>query len=665
MLLAAAAVLAAVASVGALVLRERARVVFAGGTTALMGCAVTAVGVAALAGHDIDVAWRQILPLAGFHLHVDALGGWFIATTGIVVVVCAIYGIGYAEHAVASRTFQALFPLFGFSMVIVLAASSITTFLFMWELMALASLLLVVVEHRHSANARSAGTWYAVMTHLGFVAVLIAFCILGAHAHSELFGAMQARASHLSATWRSVVFVLAVIGFGSKAGMVPFHVWLPRAHPEAPSHVSALMSGVMVTMGIYGLLRVGVVLLGPGPRWWGLTVLGLGAASALFGILHALVETDLKVLLAYSTTENMGLILIGIGASLALTSDGRPALGAALMAAALLHVLNHAVFKSLLFLGAGSAAKATGTRDLDEMGGLLRGMPATGACFALGALAIIGLPPLNGFVSEWLLFQGLVHAGVAGSTAITIAMPLAVAAVALTAGLVAATFVKALGTGFLALPRSPSASLARESSLTMTAAMGLAAGACVVLGVLPAFVAVGVSHAVAITTVDQRVSLSVGHGFVQLAAIRGAISPALLALGLLGAVVALLALWRVTGAAVARRRAENWGCGRTLQTARMEYTATSFAEPLQRVFADVLRPDLDVDVTHTTESRWYVESVRYRSQVRDSIERYVFVPAIALVRRVGESARGLHNGSVHRYLAYGFVALCVVLVTVR
>jgi hydrogenase-4 component B len=244
-------------------------------------------------------------------------------------------------------------------------------------------------------------------------------------------------------------------------------------------------------------------------------------------------------------------------------------------------------------------------------------------------------------------------------------MPLAVAAVALTAGLAAATFVKALGTGFLALPRSRAADLAHDTSPTMIAAMGLAAAACVVLGLLPTIVAVGVSRAVTVTAAGQRSSLSVGRSFVQLGAIRGAISPALLAFVLLGAVVGLLALWRATGAALTRRRAENWACGRTLQTARMEYTATSFAEPLQRVFDDVLRPDLDVDVSHTTESRWYVESIRYRSQVRDSVERYAFVPAIAFVRRLGKSARALHNGSVHRYLAFGFVALCVVLVAAR
>jgi NADH:ubiquinone oxidoreductase subunit 5 (subunit L)/multisubunit Na+/H+ antiporter MnhA subunit len=283
----------------------------------------------------------------------------------------------------------------------------------------------------------------------------------------------------------------------------------------------------------------------------------------------------------------------------------------------------------------------------------------------IGALAIIGLPPLNGFVSEWLLFQGLVHSGATGSGATAIAMPLAVAAVALAAGLAAATFVKALGTGFLALPRSVPAEAAGETHRTMTGAMVAGAAVCVVLGVLPAFVAVGVSRAVAVIAPAYASSLSVQHSFVQLGAIRGAVSPALLVLALLGGVVGLLALWRATGATRVRRGAENWGCGRTLQTARMEYTATSFAEPLQRVFDDVLRPDHDVDVSHATESRWYVQSARYRLEMRDSIERFVFVPVIALGRWVGESARALHNGSVHRYLAYGFVALCVVLVLAR
>jgi formate hydrogenlyase subunit 3/multisubunit Na+/H+ antiporter MnhD subunit len=530
--------------------------------------------------------------------------------------------------------------------------------------MAVTSLVLVAAEHRSRPAVASAAVWYGVMTQLGFVAILFAFGLAGAAAGGDSFSAMRAGASELSEGRAAFVFVLAAIGFGSKAGLVPLHVWLPRAHPEAPSHVSALMSGAMVSLGIYGIVRIGFDLLGGGPRWWGLSLIAVGVVSALFGVLHALVATDVKVLLAYSTTENMGLILIGVGAALLLGAENEPVLAGVALAAALLFVLNHALFKALLFLSAGSVVRATGTRDLDRLGGLSRPLPATTALFTVGALAIVALPPLNGFVSEWTLLQALVRAGGREPAVLGLVMPLAVAAVALVAGLVAATFVKVVGTGLLARPRSAAAAQAVESPVPMLAAMALLAAACLALGLVPSIIDSGLEQAV-LASGGAGDPFGDGVSRLRLAGGSAVISPVLLAGALVLGAVAVVGAARALSATRARRRAENWACGRVLQTIRMEYTASSFAEPLQRVFDDVLHPDHDIDVTHAAESRWFVEAIRYRSVVVDAIDHRVYRPLIRAILAFGERARALQNGSVHRYLAYGFVALLVVLVVAR
>ena len=422
----------------------------------------------------------------------------------------------------------------------------------------------------------------------------------------------------------------------------------------------------MVKMGVYGVVRVGWDLLGGGPAWWGGVVLAIGLVSAMFGILHALVASDLKRLLAYSTTENVGLIFIGIGAAGLFASTGNRPLATVALAAAMLHVINHAAFKSLLFLGAGSIHTATGTRDLDRLGGLARRMPVTAATFAIGALAIAALPPLNGFVSEWLLLQSLVHSLPSKAVAVAVAMPVAVAVVALVGGLVVATFVKAFGTAFLAMPRSVEAEQAHESPRTMQIGLVVLSGACIALALAPTMLAEPM----------QRVSNVVGgladgrpihtNGvYLQLAGIQAGLSPLLLATGLAVMMIIALAVVRRSRSRYTVREIPAWGCGRTVQTARMEYTATSFAEPLQRVFDDVLHPEIDVDVDHRTESRHYVQAIRYRLHTRDAVEQRFYQPVLAAVRRWGNAARRMQNGSIHRYLTYSLVTLIVVLVVSR
>lgn len=650
--LGAAVAMGVLTALAALVVPARSTVVGVG--TAFTGAAAAVAGVAAMTGESFSVALPWLLPLSGVSITLDALGGLFVAVTGAVAVAAGVYGISYTRtEDLRVRTVQAVFPLFVVAMVLVPAAASVGTFLVCWELMALASLVLVVAEHRRRPEVARAGRWYAVMTHLGFVSVLIGLMVSVAHAADDSFAAL--READLSPGVAGVVFVVTLAGFASKAGIVPLHAWLPRAHPEAPSHVSALMSAAMVNLGVYGLVRVGFDLLGGGPRWWWLLVLGLGAVSAVYGILQAAMSTDLKRLLGHSTTENMGLVLVGLGAAgLFASSDNRALAGLALVAA-LLHVVNHAAFKTLLFLAAGSVLHATGSRDLDALGGLRPVMPVTTAAFGLGALAASALPPGTAFVSEWLLLQALIHGLPASGVAAAIAMPVAVAAVALTAGLAVATFVKAFGVGFLAKPRSDAAASAHESPPSMLAGMGLAGLACVVLALLPATVLPAVQAAAGATVVSGEVTL-------RLAGATGALSPLLLTLALLAALVVTVGVVRVVATRRVRRAARLWDCGGGPMSARMEYTATSFAEPLQRVFDDVLQPELDVDVTHHEESRYLVRAVEYRRKVPDRIERRLYEPVLAAMAAWGRAGRGLATGSVHRYLGYGFYTVCGLLV---
>ena len=660
--LAAATGLAGLGVLAAVVTPRRARPAVVGVCTAAVGVAGVTVGVAAMLGERFAASIPSLLPLAGVHLAVDALGGLFVAVAGGVIAIAALYGIGYAGHGhgPSGRGVQAVLPVFAWALLLVPCAASVSTFLVLWELVAVTSLLLVVAEHRQRAEVAEAGWWYAVMTQLGFVSILLGLTTYAAAAGGETFAAL--RAAHLSPTSAGLVFVLVLAGFGSKAGLVPLHVWLPRAHPEAPSHVSAMLSAAMVNLGVYGVLRVGLDLLGGGARWWWLLVLAVGGISALYGILQAAVATDLKRLLAYSTVENLGLVFVGIGAAGILQTSHAPTLAALALAAALLHVVNHAGFKTLLFGAAGSVLRATGTRDLDALGGLRARMPATTVLFAVGALGAAALPPGNGFVSEWLLLQSLVRAVPAGGVVTAVAMPLAVAVVALTAGLAVATFVKALGVGFFARPRSGGASEAAESPPSMVAAMGLAALACLGLALAPAALGPALSRAVAATMHEPAPVLG-GDLTLRLAGISSTLSPALIAAALLATVVATALVARLVRVRVRRRRAVAlWDCGAGPPTVRMQYTATSFAEPLQRVFDDVLAPQVDVDVTPYAESRYLVERVAYQRRVPDRIEYRLYQPVIAAGRRLSRLGPVLANGSVHRYLGYGFMGVVGLLV---
>ncbi len=630
-------------------------------TVAACGSGLAAAAGVLHTGHAAVVYTNRLLPLAGFSLVLDRFGALFVAISAGVAICAMVFRLGYGDHGLSSRSASCALPLFVTALLLVPAAASVTTLLFLWELMAITSLLLVLVDHRRRPEVQVAGQWYAVMTQFGAAALLVGLVLLASHAGSQSFAAIAAGSAHLPSWVRNSAFVLVVIGFGSKAGMVPLHVWLPRAHPEAPGPVSALMSAAMVNLGVYGIVRVGDGLLGGGPGWWWLLVMALGALSALFGSLHSATSTDLKRLLAYSTTDNVGLMLLGVGASGLFASTGHRALALVALVAALLHVVFHAAFKGSLFLSASSIQQATGTRDLDQLGGLMRRMPVTGPLLLVGGLSIAALPPLCGFVSEWLLLQAMLHGLPSSGSSLAIALPVGVGVLALTGGLTALTVVKAVGIGLLGRPRSEPATQATEVRPSMWVGSGTLAALCLVFGVAPFLVIPAVLDAARSVTASHVPDPLVGGWHVGISGIHGVLAPGLLALGLVLA-AALVAGVRRAFQHGAVRRTEAWGCGREFHTARMEYTATSFGEPLTRVFEDVLSPAHDLDVSHVAESRYYVEAASFHTSLDDAFERHVYRPAASGLAWWGNVARRVPNGSVHRYLAFGLVALVVVLV---
>ncbi len=612
-------------------------------------------------GRPFALAVPAVLSISdGLAFRLDGLGALFLALVGLVAVPCGLYGFAYSrayEGRYSLRLLGGMLNLFLLSMSLVPCADNVLTFLLMWEGMSLASYFLVLTE-ADAPDTVTAGWWYLAMAHVGLTLVLAAFLILAGGAPTTAFADLRSGAVGLSPFTRDAVFLLALLGFGSKAGIMPLHVWLPRAHPAAPSHVSALMSGVMIKLGVYGLLRVGMDLLGGGPAWWGALLIGLGALSAVIGVLSALMENDLKRLLAYSSVENLGLIFLGLGAGFLFHRLGADVAARLAFTAALYHVLNHGAFKALLFLGAGAVVHAAHTRDMNRMGGLIRGLPWTAAFFLVGALAIAGLPPLNGFVSEWLLFQSLLPGVASSAPMVAPFMALAVGVLALTAGLAAAGFVKAFGITFLAIPRTPAAERAHEAAWPMRLGMGMLALACVGLGlavvwVLPVLARAlpgPMGSAVAASAFTSGLSLSTPSGLGVMAPIPVAVGLVLITGG------AWLAV-RLCASNQPVRVGETWGCGRVIQTPRMEYTSTAFAEPLRRVFAELYRPTEDLSVERHPESRYFVHSIEYRSEIVPWFERYLYAPLVARVRRWGTRARALQSGSAHAYLTYLVIAL--------
>ncbi len=636
-------------------LRVVAHQLFPLGTLVCIGLALLA-GRFLATGQAAQVLTVPIgLPDLPFHLRLDALSAFFLLLLGLAGTGISTFAAGYfrAGEGTAPGLLGLQYHVFLASMAVVILADDAYLFLMAWETMAISSYFLVTSQHR-IPEIRRAGFLYLLMAHLGAICILFSFGVMQNGNGQLTFDAM--RSTSLAPSWATVAFLLALAGFGAKAGLVPLHVWLPEAHPAAPSPVSAMMSGLMLKTAVYGMLRVSFDLLHVRYWQWGVLVLVLGLFSALYGAVFAAVQTDMKRLLAYSSIENIGLIFTGIGLSIVFAAGNMPLFAALAMAAALIHALNHAFFKSLLFLATGNVLHATKQRSLGKLGGLIRHMPWVAALALVGTLAIAGLPPLNGFVSEWLLLQSFLFTPQLPYPFFNMLIPLGAAALALTFALAAYVMVKFYGIIFLGQPREPSLAEAHDANwLERCGLVWLAAG-CVVIGVLPQL-ALRVAGAVTGLLVGRAVAPSVSiWRIAPIAPEQASYSGLILLLGIVGVigvtflVVRLLAHGRV-------RRTAPWDCGYPWQTARMQDTAEGFGQPIRHMFGAFFRMERELPSPSDSEPR-------YRIHIEDRIWRTIYLPVARGAQRLSDAIGVLQGGRLSIYLLFSFLTLLGLLVFV-
>ncbi len=636
----------------------------AGGVCGLFSFALALTTGTATASQSFDL-FRSLIPYVRFSIHADALGCFFGLIVSLLAVALSIYSLGYARSYYARKNvgvLAAFFNLLLLATTLVFLADHALFFLIAWEIMALSAYCLVSFEHEHE-ETRHAGVLYFVMSHIGTAALILGFLLLFQVSGSYGFDSFHALGDRMPAGLRNAVFLLFLFGFGVKAGMVPVHIWLPAAHPVAPSNVSALMSGVLIKTGIYGIARVSFDFMGTPPNWWGVTVLAIGTISAVLGVLFALMEHDLKRLLAYHSIENIGIILMGLGAGLMFLHSGHPALASLALIAGLYHTINHASFKALLFLGAGAVLHATHTRNMEEMGGLIRRMPKTALFFLIGAVAISALPSLNGFVSEWLTYQSLLQGFGTTTSLIRLMFPLSGAMLALTGALAAACFVKAFGITFLAQPRSDHARQAHEAPFTMLLGQGILVAACVFLGLFPTvFLKLFDPLTQQLTGQQLSQQLTVANGLVLsgVAAQGGTVSTLGIALMLLCLLPVPLVLWLLFARRSRTRIAPTWDCGLRGLTPQMQYTATGFSKPLRMIFKALFRPRREVQREYDF-SPYFATTLRFESHVEEVFQTRIYRPLRWLVLRASRRLRALQAGSLQAYLIYVFVALLALL----
>jgi len=590
------------------------------------------------------------LPWVGAHFRLDALSAFFLAVTGLGGAGASLYAIGYGEHEQAPGRVLPFYPAFLGGMNLVVLADDAFTFLFAWEFMSLSSWMLVIAHHWDPENRR-AGYIYITMAGFGTLALLLAFGLLAGPAGSYAFADMRGDTSALS----GLVLLLVILGAGSKAGLVPLHVWLPLAHPAAPSHVSALMSGVMTKVAVYAFIRIIFDLNGPPVWWWSILVIALAGLTCVLGVLSALMQHDLKRLLAYHTVENIGIVFIGLGLALAFSAHDMPAPAALALTAALFHVFNHSIFKSLLFFGAGAVLTATGERDMEHLGGLIHRMPLTAFTFLTGCVAISALPPLNGFVSEWLTFQAILLSPILPSWGLKLIVPAVGAMLALSAALAAACFVKAFGVTFLGRPRSPPAQRAHETDSASLTAMFAFAALCLAAGILPGFVIDGLAP-VAQDLVGGRMpaqSAIPWLSIVPVAESRSSYNGLLVfAFIAISAMLAAEVIHRFASRAV--RRGPAWDCGYPDPSPATEYTADSFAQPIRRVFGEIAFLARErVDMPPPGDTRPARLTVTLRDLAWDSI----YAPIADGTAYAANKLNYLQLLTIRQYLSGVFVAL--------
>ena len=653
-------------------LRSNQKLLIVSGSVLMTVASLAAVAAGVWTVSD-DMVSRVVLPLGlpdlPFHIRLDQLSGFFLVVIGLLSSFVSLYSLGYLKGYLGLRPVTSLVvfsALFLAGMLLVVLADDAFFFLIAWEMMAASSYYLVLFEDERVENRRAAFL-YLVVAHVGAIAILLSFGVLAGLAtgftgfQSYTFDAM--RETDLPAGLASVAFLLAFFGFSAKAGVIPLHVWLPEAHPVAPSNVSALMSGVMLKTAIYGIVRVVFDLIGDFPWWWGALVLVFGLVSAVLGVLYALMQHDLKRLLAYHSVENIGIILIGIGLAMIFTSFDLPLLAALALIAGLYHTLNHALFKGLLFMGAGAVLHATHERNMEEMGGLIRFMPWTAVFFLIGCISISALPPFNGFVSEWLTYQAFLLSPGLPSPLLNLLIPLGAALLALTSALAAACFVKAFGVTFLGQRRGHHHGIVHEVGWSMRIGMMLASLSCLALGVLPTVVIQWMDPLAEMLVGGTIAASASGFGWMWLtpvAAERASYSAPIAFLGILAVVIITYVLLHARPGAI--HRVPLWDCGFEKITSRMQYTATSFAMPLRRIFGYLFSIKEHVRQLPPATHPAFPERLTYHLRVRDRFWMWIYQPVVDasfwLSRRIGR----MQHGRIQIYLIYSFLTILVLLI---
>jgi hydrogenase-4 component B len=644
------------AVLGAFIAKSRfGRAITYGGSLAISSGSFV-VALLSLGAEPSVVTLPLGLPWIGAHFRLDPLAAFFLAVVGLGSAGASLYALGYGRHEHEPQRVLPFYPVFLAALNLVVVADDAFSFLFAWELMSLTSWALVMSHDRESSNAY-AGYVYIIMAIFSGLALLLCFGLLAGPNGSYAFVAM--RAAHPTPGVAALALVLALIGAGSKAGVVPLHAWLPLAHPAAPSHVSALMSGVMTKVAVYGFVRIVFDLLGTPTAWSGILVLAVGGVTAVLGVLYALMEHDLKRLLAYHTVENIGIIFIGLGLALAFGANGLATAAALALTAALFHVFNHSVFKSLLFFGAGAVLTATGERDMDHLGGLIHRMPKTAFAFLVGCVAISALPPLNGFVSEWLTFQAILLHPDLPQWGFKIMIPADGALLALSAALAGACFVKAFGVTFLGRPRTPVAADAHEVDRCSLAAMFVFAGLCLLAGIFPGVV-IDLLAPVVQTVTGAQMPTQLGVAWLSIVPIESARSSynGLLVFLFIGASASLAVLAIHRFASHALRRGPAWDCGFPDPSPATQYTSGSFAQPIRRVFGAVV---FRTHETVTMPPPGDVRPARIEKHISDVIWDVFYAPVAGAVWYVAEVLNHLQFLTIRRYLGFVFAALVILL----
>jgi formate hydrogenlyase subunit 3/multisubunit Na+/H+ antiporter MnhD subunit len=629
------------------------------GAGLILTLALCAIGLLVLLGFRGDASAVTLplgLPWLGAHFRLDALSAFFLVVVNLGGAAASLFALGYGRHEEFPQRVLPFYPVYLGAMNLVLLADDAFSFLVSWEFMSLSSWALVIAHHQIRENLR-AGYVYLLMASFGTLALLLAFGLLAGAGGNYVFDGI--RAAHPSAGLAALVLILTLVGAGSKAGLVPLHAWLPLAHPAAPSHVSALMSGVMTKVAVYGFVRIAFDLLGSPDWWWSMVVLGLGGLTAFMGVLYALMQRDLKRVLAYSTIENIGFIFAALGLALAFKAFGMTLAAALALTAALLHVFNHSLFKTLLFCGAGAVLSATGERDMEKLGGLIHPMPHTAFVFLIGAMAISALPPLNGFVSEWLTFQAILLSPQLPSWGLKIMVPAVGALLALSAALAAACFVRAFGISFLGRARSSQARAARETETESLAAMYALAAGCLVAGILPGLFIDALAPAVQ-PLAGGRVPMQTGAewlSIVPIAESRSSYNGLLVFLFMaISGTIAASAIHRFASDRL--RRSAAWDCGYPDASPLTQYSADSFAQPIRRVFGSVV---FEARETGEMPPPGSTAPARLTVRLRDPIWDTLYAPIAHGVAFAAERLNVLQFFTIRSYLTLVFAALVLLL----